>query len=326
MSKIGFGFPSVTLANAGYGKFEALPDFGAPYAAFLLGSKFTDTPTKNLFAGLTGAGGDATIVGTPDGTGLSAGASAFTASIASGLMTVSAFTGTNATATPLTVGFAIYAGGVYKGTIVSLGTGTGGTGTYNLVSGVDTASTAMTAAAYLELPLTGRATYALGQAATLVVIAKSPPAQGLLSDYIVGTGVGNMSLLTVGSGGTAAQGFINDSAGGGQFTSSTASMAGADTNWTMFGLTAGAPSSSNTEQSFVQRSGAGRLLSVTGNRSANPIGNSVTPLRFGRAYSTNTINTKAAMIAVYTKVLSTSEIDELFAKAVDTLADIGETL
>jgi hypothetical protein len=84
--------------------------------------------------GLTG--GDAAL-----NAGAVSGSALVTAAIAAGVMTVSAVT--NGT---LAVGQVIStAAGAIVGTIASLGTGTGGTGTYNLAGGVDTASAALSA-------------------------------------------------------------------------------------------------------------------------------------------------------------------------------------
>jgi len=69
--------------------------------------------------------------------------SAFTASQTTTVLTVSAFTSGTA---PLRVGSVVYIQGAYVGTIASLGTGTGGTGTYNLETSASVGSGAMTAA------------------------------------------------------------------------------------------------------------------------------------------------------------------------------------
>lgn len=66
-----------------------------------------------------------------------------TASITSGVLTVTAVS-----SGPLFIGQEVYVGSSAKGFISSLGTGTGGTGTYNLTGGVDSASTSMFCQAY----------------------------------------------------------------------------------------------------------------------------------------------------------------------------------
>ena len=66
---------------------------------------------------------------------------AFTASQSTTVLTVSAITAGN-----LGVGTQVYSAGVLVGTIISLGTGTGGTGTYNMNTSATVSSAAMTAA------------------------------------------------------------------------------------------------------------------------------------------------------------------------------------
>ncbi len=70
--------------------------------------------------------------------------SAFTASQSTTVLTVSAFTAGTA---PIKVGSKVYLNtGTYVGTVQSLGTGTGGTGTYNLETSATVGSGAMNAA------------------------------------------------------------------------------------------------------------------------------------------------------------------------------------
>ncbi len=75
---------------------------------------------------------------------INATANAFTAAQSTTVLTVSAFT---AGGTPIGVGSKIYtATGTYVGTVQTLGTGTGGTGTYNLETSATVGSQAMTSA------------------------------------------------------------------------------------------------------------------------------------------------------------------------------------
>lgn len=77
-------------------------------------------------------------------TSVNATANSFTASQATTVVTVSAFT---TGGTPIGVGSKIYtATGTYVGTVQTLGTGTGGTGTYNVETSATVGSQAMTSA------------------------------------------------------------------------------------------------------------------------------------------------------------------------------------
>lgn len=133
MTMFGISF----LGSGGaYGTFETLPSFtNLGYAAFLLGSSLTSTPATNVYDGSTA--GNAVINGSPGTIGFTGSGALMTGSASGGVLTITTFT----SGLSLAVGDTIYnANGGFVGTIASLGTGTGGTGTYNLAAGYANAS------------------------------------------------------------------------------------------------------------------------------------------------------------------------------------------
>ena len=315
--KIGHQFPGPAFAQAlGYGKFESLPDFGAGYAAYILGSKLNDTPTANIFAGLAGAAGDAVIVGSPGDVGLTSSGATITATINNGAMTVSAITGG-----AIAVG-SLVQGGSYLWVVTALGTGTGGTGTYT-VSGSNNVSnlSLQVTGNRLDIPGISRAIFTATNAVTLVAVAKAPATQGLLSDFgAPDGGTGSMSLLTP-NGGGGAQAFGRDDAN----VQASCIISGPDANnaavWSMFVGTYTLTSAA----AYIQRTASGRLTGPASSKASGAVGNPNHPLRFGRPFNAVPAS-RAAILAAYTKVLSGAEMDQLFSKCVEIMADAGETL
>ncbi|PTR06464.1 MULTISPECIES: hypothetical protein [unclassified Novosphingobium] len=128
MTMFGISFPG---SGGAYGTFETLPSFGElGYGAHIFGSTFTSTPSANLFDASTA--GVASLYGTTGTLGVSPTGASFTGVIASGVLTVSGYT----TGAPIGIGSVVYdSNNVQKGVVSSLGTGTGGNGTYNLATG-----------------------------------------------------------------------------------------------------------------------------------------------------------------------------------------------
>jgi len=126
--RVAIPFTGVDASSFGYGRTRSCPTFGAGYAAYMFGTAINDAPTVNLFTGAN----DGRLIGTPASIGLVGGpmATAFSGAITGGnLLTVTGAV----TGDPLAVGQTIeLAAGVggSLGVISSLGTGTGGAGTY----------------------------------------------------------------------------------------------------------------------------------------------------------------------------------------------------
>ena len=317
--KIGFQFPGTDGSTLGYGKFQNIPDFGAPYCAVMLGSLMTATPGTNLFAGLSGAAGNATVLGAPSTNGLSLGGAVITASIASGVLNVSTFS----SGTPLAVGNEIYFGGVYYGTISSLGTGTGGTGTYNMSGSTNvSSSTLVSCAANVKFPGTPRTLFNTTSAVTLFGVAKVAAAQEILGDY-----TGNnpsMSLLAPTGSAGGSQAYGNDGAANANSTTNGPDNNNA-TTWSFFaGIF-----TSTTAQAFHQRTATGRYASTAATKASGAIGSTTNVLQSGRPYGNVAPSGNVAVLGAYTKALSLTangEMDQLFAACVGLMTDIGETL
>jgi hypothetical protein len=81
-----------------------------------------------------------------------------------------------------------------------------------------------------------------------------------------------------------------------------------------------------TAQGFIQRSGAARSASAFATtRTANPIGSTTRKLRT-HLYTSTTPGATIAGIAIYTKMLSSTEMDDAFSYWRDILSDVGEVL
>ena len=314
--RVAIPFTGIDASAFGYGRTRSCPTFGAGYAAYMFGTSINDTPTVNLFTGAN----DGRLVGSPAAVGLVGGpmATAFSGAITGGnLLTV---TGT-VTGDPLAVGqtieLATGAGGSL-GVISSLGTGTGGAGTYNLTGGVNTASASMRAfTRFFEVPGFSRDIFNIGSAVSLLAIYKSPINQGLLSDDTNG---GLLGMLVPGS--FELQTFGRDSASTIVNVSTSSGFTNGGTIWTM-GVS---QFDTTTGQGFVQRSGSARSASaVAGPRTANPMGNTTRKLRT-HLYTSTTPAATLAGIAIYTKKLSSTEMDDAFVYWRDIMADVGEVL
>lgn len=314
--RVAIPFTGIDASGFGYGRTRSCPAFSAGYAAYMFGTSLTDTPTTNLFTGAV----DGRLVGTPGTVGLAGGpsASSFTGTITGGnLLTVSGTVSGDPLAVGQTVELATGAGGSL-GVISSLGTGTGGAGTYNLTGGVNTGSSAMrTFIRFFEVPGFTRDIFNVGNALTLLAIYKSPINQCILSDDVSG---GTAGILVPSS--FEVQAFGRDSASTVVNASTASGFINGATTWSMgvgqFDTTTG--------QAFIQRSGPARVASaVVGPRTANPIGSTSRKLRTNYYYATSPAATIAG-IAVYTKKLSSGEMDDAFLYWRDLLADIGEVL
>ena len=95
------------------------------------------------------------------------------------------------------------------------------------------------------------------------------------------------------------------------------------TTWSMgvsqFSLTSG--------QGFIQRSGPARAASPAATaRTSNPVGSTTAKLRVGYANGTTSPSSRLAGLSVYTKQLSSGEMDDAFVFWRDLLADAGEVL
>jgi len=314
--RVAIPFTGVDASGYGYGRTRSCPTYGAGYAAYIFGTSLNDTPTTNLFTGAN----DGRLIGTPGAVGLVGGpmATAFSGAITGGnLLTV---TGT-VTGDPLAIGqtieLATGAGGSL-GVISSLGTGTGGAGTYNLVGGVNTSAQSMRAfTRFFEVPGFSRDIFNIGSALSLLAIYKSPINQGLLSDDTNG---GLLGMLVPGS--FELQTFGRDSASTIVNVSTSSGFLNGGSTWTM-GVS---QFDTTTGQGFVQRSGVARAASaVAGPRTANPMGNTTRKLRT-HLYTSTTPAATLAGIAIYTKKLSSAEMDDAFVYWRDMLADVGEVL
>lgn len=314
--RVAIPFAGIDASAFGYGRTRSCPTFGAGYAAYIFGTSLNEAPTTNLFTGAN----DGRLVGTPAAVGLVGGpmATAFSGAITGGnLLTV---TGT-VTGDPLAVGQTIeLATGVggSLGVISSLGTGTGAAGTYYLTGGVNTASSSMRAfTRFFEVPGFARDIFNVGSALTLLAIYKSPINQGILMDDAYG---GSLGMLVPGS--FEVQTFGRDSAAAVVNISTNSGFGNGATTWTM-GVS---EFNTTTAQGFIQRSGAARSASAFATmRIANPIGSRTQKLRTHLYYLT-TPGATIAGIAIYTKMLSSAEMDDAFDYWRDILSDAGEVL
>jgi len=314
--RVAIPFTGVDASAFGYGRTRSCPTFGAGYAAYMFGMSLNDAPTVNLFTGAN----DGRLVGTPASVGLVGGpmATVFNGAIAgSNLLTV---TGT-VSGDPLVVGqtieLATGAGGSL-GVISSFGTGTGGAGTYNLVGGVNTSAQNMRAfTRFFEVPGFSRDIFNVGNAVTLLAIYKSTLQQGLLADDVNG---GNLGILVPGQ--YDVQTFGRDSAAAVVNISTSSGFANGATTWSM-GVS---EFNTTTAQGFIQRSGPARSASAFATmRAANPMGSTTRKLRT-HLYTSTTPAATIAGIAIYTKMLSSMEMDDAFNYWRDILSDAGEIL
>jgi hypothetical protein len=309
---IGFEFPG---SGGAYGIFETLPSFSAPYSAYLLGSSLSSTPTANIWA--NGAGGAGLLTGTPGSTGLVSAGAIFTGAITgTNLLTVSAFTGGAALAVGDEIG---NAAGVKLGTIASLGTGIGGTGTYNLTAGAtNVASSTLTSTqAYFELPTFGSTLAGTNNAMTLFAVVKSPVNQGILSDYL---GANSAALLVNSLG--QVQAYERDGA------SASASAVVSDPESalaTKWALVVGTFTPTQA-QAFHWRTADGLSASGAVTKASGAVGNTTLRPRFGRSYSTIQQGATCAMLGAYQQVLTSAQIISLGQNASLLMAAIGETL
>ena len=148
--RIALPFSGVDASAYGYGRTRSCPSFSAGYAAYMFGTSLTDTPTKNLFTDVA----DGRLVGTPDAVGLLHGpmTTSFTGAISGSVLTVSGTVVGDPLAVGMTVELQTTVGGSL-GVISSFGTGTGGTGTYNLTGAVANGSSTMIATTrFFEVP------------------------------------------------------------------------------------------------------------------------------------------------------------------------------
>jgi hypothetical protein len=314
--RIGIPYTGFDASGFGYGRTRSCPTYGAGYAAYMFGTSLNDTPTVNLFTGAN----DGRLIGSPGAVGLSSGpmATSFSGAITGGnLLTV---TGT-VSGDPLVIGqtieLATGAGGSL-GIISSFGTGTGGAGTYNLTGGVNTPSSSMRAfTRCFEAPGFTRDIFNIGSALTLLAIYKAPINQGILMDDVNG---GTMGMLVPAA--FDIQTFGRDSASAVVNVSTSSGFVNGAATWSMgvsqYDLTAG--------QGFIQRSGPARVGSaVAGPRTSNPVGSTSRKLRTGY-YTTTTPAATVAGFAIYTKKLSSGEMDDAFVFWRDILSDVGEVL
>lgn len=312
--RVAIPFTGIDASGYGYGRTRPHPAFGAGYAAYMLGTSLTETPTTNLFTGLN----DGRLLGTPDAVGLAAGpmTTSFTGAISGSVLTVSGTVVGDPLAIGMTVELQTTVGGSL-GIISSLGSGTGGTGTYNLTGAVAGSGTMTATTRFFEVPGFSRDIFNVGSAVTLLAIYKAPINQAILADTVGG---GTMALLV--PGGADVQAFARDSASAVVNVSTSSGLTNGSTTWSMgvanFTTTSG--------QAFIQRSGPARTASVAaGARTANPVGSTSKKLRTGY-YTSTTPSSKIAGIAIYSKVLSSTEMDDAFLFWRDLLADVGEAL
>lgn len=313
--RVAIPFTGIDASAFGYGRTRSCPDFGAGYAAYMFGTSLTDTPTKNLFTGAN----DGRLVGTPDAVGLLHGpmTTSFTGAISGSVLTVSGTVVGDPLAVGMTVELQTTVGGSL-GVISSFGTGTGGTGTYNLTGAVATGGSTMIATTrFFEVPGFSRDIFNVGSAVTLLAIYKAPINQGIIADA---AGGGAMSLIV--PGGADVQAFARDSASVVVNVSTASGLTNGSTTWSM-GVANFTPTSG---QAFIQRSGPARTASAAaGARTANPVGSTSKKLRTGY-YTSTTPSSRLAGLAIYSKVLSSGEMDDAFLYWRDLLADVGEVL
>jgi hypothetical protein len=314
--RVAIPFSGVDASGLGYGRTRSCPTFGAGYSAYMFGSSLTDTPTTNLFTGMN----DGRLIGAPSAIGLVGGpmATNFTGAVTGGNL----LTATGAVSgDPLTVGMTIElasgAGGSL-GVISSLGTGTGGAGTYNLVGGVNTASASMRGfTRFFEAPGFARDIFNISSALTLLAIYKAPINQGILLDDVNGGALGMLVPAAF-----DVQTFGRDSTSTIVNISTSSGFLNGATTWSM-GVS---EYDATTGQGFIQRSGPARIASaVAGPRTANPMGSTTRKLRT-HLYTSTTPAATIAGIAIYTKKLSAAEMDDAFLYWRDIMTDVGEVL
>lgn len=314
--RVAIPFTGIDASAFGYGRTRSCPTFGAGYAAYMFGTAINDAPTVNLFTGAN----DGRLIGAPAAIGLVGGpmAIAFSGAITGGnLLTVTGTVSGDPLAVGQTIELATGAGGSL-GVISSLGTGTGGAGTYNLTGGVNTTSSSMRAfTRFFEVPGFSRDIFNISSALTLLAIYKSPISQGILMDDFNG---GNLGMLVPSS--FDVQTFGRDSASVVVNVSTASGFGNGGTTWSM-GVS---QFDTTTGQGFNQRSGAARNASaVAGPRAANPMGQTTRKLRT-HLYTATTPAATIAGIAIYTKKLSSGEMDDAFSYWRDILSDVGEVL
>lgn len=318
--RVAIPFTGVDASGFSYGRTRTCPTYGAGYAAYMFGTSLNDTPTVNLFTGAN----DGRLIGTPAAIGLVGGpmATNFSGAITGGnLLTVTGVVAGDAIVAGQTVELATGAGGGL-GVIAAFGTngttGTGGAGTYALVGGVNTATANMRALTrFFEAPGFARDIFNIGNAITLLAIYKSVVNQCILSDDVNG---GSMGMLV--PGGFEVQTFGRDTAAAVVNVSTASGFANGATTWSM-GVS---QFNTTTGQGFIQRSGPARVASaVAGPRTANPMGSATRKLRTHLYTSTMPAATIAG-IAIYTKLLSSGEMDDVFVYWRDLLSDAGEVL
>ena len=318
--RVAIPFSGVDASGLGYGRTRTCPAYGAGYAAYMFGTSLNDTPTVNLFTGAN----DGRLIGAPASVGLVGGpmATSFNGVITGGnLLTVAGTVSGDALVAGQTIELATGAGGAL-GIIAAFGTngttGTGGAGTYALSGGVNTASSSMRAfTRFFEAPGFARDIFNIGSALTLLAIYKAPISQGILSDDVNG---GNLGMLVPSA--FDVQTFGRDSTSTIVNVSTASGFINGATTWSM-GIS---QFDTTTGQGFIQRSGPSRIASaVAGPRAANPMGNTTRKLRT-HLYTTTTPAATVAGIAIYTKKLSSTELDDAFLYWRDLLADVGETL
>lgn len=314
--RVAIPFSGVDASGFGYGRTRSCPAFGAGYAAYMFGTAINDAPTVNLFTGAN----DGRLIGAPAAIGLVGGpmATAFSGAITGGnLLTVTGAVSGDPLAVGQTIELATGVGGSL-GVISSLGTGTGGAGTYNLAGGVNTSAQSMRAfTRFFEVPGFARDIFNLGSAVTLLAVYKAPLSQGILMDDVNG---GNLGMLVPGA--FDVQTFGRDSAAAVVNVSTGSGFTNGATAWSM-GVS---EFNTTTAQGFIQRSGSARVASAfAAARTANPMGSTTRKLRT-HLYTTATPGATIAGIAIYTKMLSAAELDDAFVFWRDLLGDAGEVL
>jgi hypothetical protein len=264
---------------------------------------------------------DGRLVGVPDAIGLVSGphANATSGSISGTTLTIGGTVSGDPWAIGMTVesqtGSLIAANTVITG----LGTGTGGAGTYTVSVPQTVAGTTVRGLTrYFEIPGISRDLFNLGNALTLLAIYKAPLSQCIISDGQTG---GSMGLLVPNA--FDVQTFGRDAANAVINVATTSGFLNGATTWSMgvsqFALT--------SAQGFIQRSGPARVASAAATaRTSNPVGSTTAKLRFGYANGTTTPASRLAGLSVYTKQLSSGEMDDAFVFWRDLLADAGEVL
>lgn len=210
-----------------------------------------------------------------------------------------------------------------------LGTSMTSAPTRNLFGGTDatlvgtpgaTGLLATNETSYLEIPGFSRDIFLTTSAVTLIVVGKGVTQTQMLGDDR--TTASNLSL-SIAAGNTNV--YCTDSNAATINTNSASSTTygtATDDRWTMWGMTA----TTTAVQTFIQRNALARATGSTVARTAGNLGSTTKKLRFGRGYSSSTAAGTAAFVGVWTKVLSSTEIDRAYAWLARSMADIGETL